>query len=465
LMKKTKQVPTELIRLNIEKLDSQGDGFGRDTAGKIVFVGGVLPGETVLVRKTTEKKDFATARLVKIELPHPERVVPFCPWHERCGGCQLQHASHPLQLRLKLQILEDAFSRIGRVLPIEGIASVCPSPLQDGYRNKISLPVSGTGTSSGIEIGYFQKRTHRIIPIDRCPVAMPDLNLLLAEMRTGLAKAGLSPYNELSRQGFLRHVVLRGGQETGELLIVLVVRRFPDAPVMKNLTALARRVRRRFPGLVGLALNLNPTDGNAIFGPLTKCVSGRSYFFERFGDFTLKFEATSFAQVNTKQAVRLYETVAREACPLGRENVLELYAGVGAMTCFLAAKASRVLAVEEWKPSAESMRENLMRNGFNNTRTIEGAAEDSDYETEGTFDTVVIDPPRSGCHPDVLKTISNLASSRIVYVSCNPSTLARDVKLLCQEGAYRLIKVIPFDLFPQTSHVESVTVLERALSS
>ncbi len=463
-MKKT-NVSTELIRLKIEKLDSQGDGFGRDAAGKIVFVEGALPGETVLASKTAEKKDFATARLVKIELPHPERIAPFCPWFVRCGGCQLQHASYDLQLSLKAQILEDAFSRIGRISPMEGISSVCPSPLQSGYRNKVSLPVSARGDSPGIEIGYFRKHTYRIIPIDRCPVAMPSLNLLLAELRPGLDRAGLSPYNELSRQGLLRHVVLRGGQETGELLIVLVVKRLPETPVMKNLTSLARRIRKRFPELVGLCLNLNPTEGNTIFGPFTRCVSGRSFYFERFRNFSLKFEATSFSQVNTGQAVNLYETAAREACPVGGENVLELYAGAGAMTCFLAARASGVLAVEEWKPSVESMRENLEKNGIKNARVIEGSAESTDFVASGPFEAVVVDPPRSGCHPNVLKSITSLAAPRVVYVSCNPSTLARDVKLLCQNGGYRLAKVMPFDLFPQTAHVESVAVLDRTPAS
>ena len=152
-----------MIRLNIEKIDSQGDGISRDANGKIIFVPGILPGETVLVRKITEKKDFATARLVEIEKNHAERVKPFCPWHERCGGCQLQHASYPLQLKLKGQVLEDAFSRIGRMVPAEGIIDpVQPSPLESGYRNKISLPVSGSANTGELEIGYFQKRSHRI---------------------------------------------------------------------------------------------------------------------------------------------------------------------------------------------------------------------------------------------------------------------------------------------------------------
>ena len=464
-MKTKASVSPELIRLNIEKLDSQGDGISRDATGKIVFVPGVLPGETVLARKTNEKKDFATARLVEIEKPHPERVKPFCPWYERCGGCQVQHASYPLQLKLKGQLLEDAFSRIGRMLPLEGFAQVGASPLESGYRNKISLPVSRSENSGTLEIGYFQKRSHRIVTIDRCPVAMPVLNEILKELRSGIAQAGLLPYEERTRQGLLRHVVLRGGQETGEILIVLVVHHSPDPSTTKNIISMARRIRKHYPQLVGLALNFNPSEGNVIFGPVTKSLSGRAFFYERLADMTFKFDATSFAQVNTRQAVRLYQAVANEACPSGDENVLELYAGVGTLTCFLAARSSQVLALEEWGPSVDCLKENVSRNGFTNVRALGGSAEKLDFSIIGPIDSVVVDPPRSGCHPDVLDSIARMSPRRVIYVSCNPSTLARDVSLLCREERFRLRKVLPFDLFPQTCHVESIAILDRGSSS
>jgi 23S rRNA (uracil1939-C5)-methyltransferase len=460
-MKTKTTVSPELIRLNIEKLDSQGEGISRDSTGKITFVPGVLPGETVLARKTVEKKDFAIARLVEIEKPHPERVKPFCPWYERCGGCQIQHASYPLQLKLKGQLLEDAFSRIGRLLPLEGFAQVEPSPLESGYRNKISLPVSGSSSKGELEIGYYQKRSHRIVTIDRCPVAMPILNELLREVRTGILKAGLSPYDERTGQGLLRHVVLRGGQETGEVLVILVVHHSPEPSVSKNLISLARRIRKRYPELVGLALNLNPSEGNVIFGPITKSLSGRSFFYERLADMNFKFDATSFSQVNTRQAVRLYQAVANEACPSGGENVLELYSGVGTLTCFLASKSSQVTAMEEWRPSVECLKENVSKNGFSNVRAVGGAAERGDFSAMEHPDSVVVDPPRSGCHPDVLGAVARLAPARVIYVSCNPSTLARDLAMLCREGHYCLRRVLPFDLFPQTCHVESVALLDR----
>lgn len=465
LMKTKSSVSPELIRLYIDKLDSQGDGIGRDASGKIVFVAGALPGETVLIRKTTEKKDFATARLVEIEKPHPDRVKPFCPWYERCGGCQVQHASYPLQLKLKGQVLEDAFSRIGRVIPTEGIAPVGPSPLESGYRNKISLPVSGSPGEGTLDIGYFQKRSHRIVTIDRCPVAMPVLNDIFKEVKTGLFQVGLRPYDERTRQGILRHVILRGGQETGEVIIILVVHHSPEPATTKNIISLARRIRKRYPQLVGLALNLNPTEGNVIYGPVTRSLSGRSFFYERLGEWTFKFEATSFSQVNTKQALRLYQTAASEACPRGGERVLELYAGVGTLTCFLAGRSSSVCAMEEWGPSIECLRENVSKNGFTNVRALGGSAEKADFTGQGDIDSVVVDPPRSGCHPDVLASISRLCPERVVYVSCNPSTLARDVGILCREEQFRLRKVVPFDLFPQTCHVESVAILDKTASA
>lgn len=459
-----RRVPAKQLHLVIEKIDSEGDGIARNGEGKIVFIPGALPGETVLADVTTEKKDYCTARLVKVVEPHPERVVPACPLHGKCGGCQLQHAAYPLQLQLKLQMITDAFSRTGRQVPLDGFEPVRPSPLTWGYRNKISLPVGGK--EGLLEIGYFRKKTHRIVPVDHCPVAMAGLNGLLAEIRRGLGLTGLVPYNESTGRGTLRHVVLRGGEGTRELLVVLVVREFPAFQVVDRLTALARRIRKRYPSLAGFVLNLNPSAGNSIFGPITRGLSGRTFFFERFGDMTFKFEATSFSQVNTSQAARLYEAAAGEACQAGTENVLELYAGVGTLTCFLAARASRVLAVEEWKPSVECLRENGVKNGLTNVKIVETPAERFDFQTDGIpFDTVVLDPPRSGCHPAVLESLRRLGAPRLVYVSCNPSTLARDVRLLCQNKAYRLRKVIPFDLFPQTSHVESVAVLEGAIRS
>ena len=459
-----KTVPDKLIQLTIEKLDSQGDGIARDGQGKVVFVPGALPAETVLAKITTEKKDYCTSRLVRVLSPHPERTDPACPLHGKCGGCQLQHASYPFQLRLKLQMLTDALSRTGKQVPLEGFEPVRPSPLALGYRNKISLPVSGEKTL--LEIGYFRKGTHKVVPVENCPVAMKGLNVLLPEINRGLRQTGLSPYDERTGRGSLRHVVLRGGQETGELLAVLVVREFPEPSTLDSLTALARRIRRRCPTLSGFVLNLNPSRGNAIFGPITRSLSGRSFFFERFGNMTFKFEATSFSQVNTRQAVHLYETAASEACPNGSEDVLELYAGVGTLTCFIASRASSVLAVEEWKPSVECLRENARRNGFSNVRAAEVPAERFDFNAgERPPDTIVLDPPRSGCHPAVLEAVSCLRAPRLVYVSCNPATLGRDVRLLHESAGYELRKLVPFDLFPQTSHVESVAVLERPIRS
>lgn len=459
-----RKVASQQLHLTIEKIDSQGEGLARNGQGKIVFIPGALPGETVLAEVITEKRDYCTARLVNVLKPHPERVVPACPLHGKCGGCQIQHASYPFQLHLKLQMITDAFSRTGRQVPLEGFEAVRSSPLVWGYRNKISLPVGGG--DGLLEIGYFRKKTHRIVPVEHCPVAMAGLNGLLSEIRRGLGQTGLMPYNENTGKGTLRHVVLRGGQETKELLVVLVVREFPASQVVDSLIALARRIRKRYPSLAGFVLNGNPSGGNAIFGPITRALSGRTFFFERFGDMTFKFEATSFSQVNTSQAARLYETASGEACQAGTENVLELYAGVGTLTCFLAKRASKVLAVEEWKPSVDCLRDNAVKNGLSNVKIVEAAAERFDFQTDGIpIDAVVVDPPRSGCHPVVLESLRRLTAPRLVYVSCNPSTLARDVRFLCQNDAYRLRKVIPFDLFPQTSHVESVAVLEGTIRS
>ena len=460
----SRAVSPVLTRLEILKLDSQGDGIARNASGKVVFVPGSLPGETVLASNVTEKKDYATARLVEVEKRAPERVLPFCPLADKCGGCQLQHASYPLQLHLKKQIIEDAFSRIARIEASEGISFVTPSPLLAGYRNKVSLPVSASLGGRGMDIGYYRKGSHRIVNVEKCPVAWDELNALLREVRSGLPRTGLAPYDEKKRQGDLRHVVLRGGQESGEVMAVLVVRRFPEPEVTRGLVSLARRIRKRHPLFSGLVLNLNSGEGNAIFGETSRALSGRIHFTERYGALSFKFEATSFSQINTLQAVNLYTAASEEACPNGDEKVLELYSGVGTLTCFLASRSQQVIAMEEWSPSVKCLRENLAMNGFPNTEVREGAAEASKFSGCEGIDSAVVDPPRSGCHPAVLESLVNLEPKRIVYVSCNPSTLARDAAILCENRQYRLRKVIPFDLFPQTSHVEALAVFERGNS-
>ncbi len=464
-MTKTNPVTQELFRIQIEKIDSQGDGIARDSAGKIVFVEGALPGEIILARKILEKKDRPSARIVRVETRNPRRVQPFCPYYIRCGACQLQHASYDLQLEMKKSVIEDAFSRIAKIVPSNAISPVRPCSLQAGYRNKVALPVSRSASPGGIEIGYYRKRSHRLVDIDRCPVAMPSLNTFLAEMKAALPSVGLVPFDERSGEGILRHVVLRGGQETGEVLVILVVHRYPDPSVTERVVRLARRLRKRHPCLAGLVLNLNPSGGNSIFGTSSKGLSGRTFFIEKYDNFEFKFEATSFSQVNSAQAAELYRTAAREACPKGSERVLELYSGVGTLTCFLSARASRVVALEEWEPSVECLRENLIRNKLSNVDVLSGAAEKTDWDIKGPVDTIVVDPPRSGLHPSVTDSIKELAPDRIVYVSCNPSTLARDIGALCNGGGYSLCKVLPFDLFPQTSHVESVAILDRPFSS
>lgn len=435
----------ETTVLKIEKLSSDGSGIARTPEG-IFFVKGALPGERVVAEILQRKKDFTLARTQRILEASSGRVKPRCPVFELCGGCQLQHADYPLQLQIKADMVHDALTRIGSFsLPqLHCVAS----PQQWGYRNKASFPIrkiKGKPTA-----GFYQAGSHKLVCLESCPVNAPILNRLFTAMQAELPTLPLDVYDERQHQGAMRHLILRTGVNTGQTLVSLVINGRLDARAVKSIAGLSRSLKN----LTTLTLNHNSRPGNVILGAHTEALKGDGTLTERLGDQSFVFDTSSFFQINTEQAHQLYDYVNELA---QGENALELYSGVGSLTCRLS-NVKSVTAVEEWSSAVEFMKKNLEINGITHVTPIQGKAEERILELDG-FDLVVMDPPRTGCERAVLDRIAQVRPQRVIYVSCNPSTLARDAKHLHTAG-YNLSSVQAFDMFPQTAHVETVALLE-----
>jgi 23S rRNA (uracil1939-C5)-methyltransferase len=449
---------TEPIELTIEKISSDGSGIAR-TAQGVVFVEGALPGEVVEAEVVSRKKDFAFARLVRVKEANERRVVPRCPVFGTCGGCQLQHASYRMQLEIKALIVKDALSRLGG-FDLRGLPDLecVPSPQQWGYRNKASFPVRKIRGKP--VAGFYEADSHRLVRLEACPVNAAPIDRLFAAIQKELPGLELDVYDEREHKGALRHVLLRAGLRTGEALVSLVVNGRLSSRNVKSIVGLYLPLKKAVEAVnsrvTTLTLNHNSRPGNVILGDRTEPLKGDGLIGERLDDWTLRYDTSSFFQVNTEQAAQLYRCAGELA---EGQNVLELYSGVGSLTCYLA-KADSVTAVEEWGSAVGLMERNMRDNGIANVRSLKGRAEDVMTDLPGGYDVIVLDPPRSGCERAVLNKILEFGPKNVLYVSCNPATLARDAKIL-GEGGYRLKFLRAFDMFPQTVHVETVASMER----
>jgi 23S rRNA (uracil1939-C5)-methyltransferase len=441
------------VVLRTEKFSSDGSCIARTSEGLVVFVPGALPGEEIRGRIVRKKREYAIAETEEILFPHPGRSLPFCPLYERCGGCQLQHAEYTLQCRLKRDIVLDAFERIYRG-PFPDISSCEPSPRERNYRNKGSLPLGGSGGKT--EAGYYARRSHDIVPVASCPILSRGIGDLPGTVSGILSSLGFPPYDEKNGKGLFRHLILRCGTGTGDVLLSLVAaRKLSRSEKERAEQRLVPLLRSQCPNLRTVTLNYNFSRSNVIVGETTETLFGDGLIEEELHPFRFRYDSTAFFQVNSEQAARLYETAAHMAGAGGTGKVLELYSGIGTLSCFLARDASSVTAVEEWLPSVERMRENVEVNGLSGKiRILPGPVEDNIRSLAADFDTVVVDPPRTGCSREAIRSILTIAPRDIVYISCNPATLARDGALLL-EGGFFSQEIKCFDMFPHTVHVET----------
>ncbi|MBP2649913.1 MAG: methyltransferase, TrmA family [Firmicutes bacterium] len=442
-------------KIDIAGLGHSGEGVGR-YQNFTVFVPGALPGEQVTVQISEVKKNYAKARLVKVDTASPDRVVPDCELFASCGGCQLQHLDYQAQLAAKRQTVVDAVNRIG------GLADVIVHPTLGAaqpwyYRNKMQFPVGGK--SGRITIGCYTQGTHNIINVEDCLIQHQANNLIAAKVRAIANELEITPYNERTGQGVLRHVLGRVGCASGEAMVVLVTAT-PELPQRAELIA---ALRDNIPGLVSIAHNINTRNTNVILGNRTKTLWGQNTITDKLGEFTFHISAQSFFQVNTAQAAILYTKAVEYAGLTGSQTVIDAYCGTGTITLFLARQAVKVYGIEIVESAIHDAKLNAKINNISNTEFIIGDAVEimpQLYQDGIRPHAIVVDPPRAGCAPAVLEAFANMQPERIVYVSCNPASLARDLAVLDSHG-YKAKQIQPVDMFPQTYHVETVTLLQR----
>ena len=437
----------------VEGYTSEGQGVVR-LDGAVVFVPGTIRGEEIDLRITKVMKTAAAGELVKLRTPSPERTAPECPYFGRCGGCQFQHMSYQEELWAKRQRVEDALRRLGGSdVPIEGILGA-KDPLH--YRNKSQYPVGADGS-----IGFYQLRSHKVVPIRRCLIQSEVSDAAAEAVGVWARRYKVPPYDETTGKGLLRHIYIRVNRK-GESLCCVVVngRQVPREP---ELVAL---IRAAAPKTVGVVLNSNTRRGNVILGEKYRTLWGQDFLMDTLRGLTFKLSVPSFYQVNRDQAEVLYGKALDYAALTGEETVLDLYCGTGTITLCLARQAKRAIGAEIVAPAIEDARENAQRNGIGNVEFFRGDASDiaAKLEAEGLRpDVITVDPPRKGLAPDVIASVAGMAPERVVYVSCDPATLGRDVKLFAGLG-YQARRATAVDMFPGTAHVETVCLLSKLKS-
>ena len=447
----------DLITVRIDAIGNDGEGIGR-ADGYPLFIKDALPGDLAEVRITKAKKTYGYARLEKILEASPDRTTPQCALHRRCGGCQIQALSYEKQLSYKQQKVRENLIRIGgfsepEVLPVLGMEN----PYH--YRNKAQFPF-GKDKEGRIVTGFYAGRTHTIVPGTDCAIGVRENKEILELILQFMNRHGIEPYNESTGKGLLRHVLIRKGFATGELMVCLVIngRSFPKAELLADALF-------KIPGMTSFSLNINRKNTNVILGEEVIPVRGKTYITDRIGDISYQISPLSFYQVNPAQTEKLYRTALDYAQLTGNETVWELYCGIGTISLFLAQKVGKVFGVEIVPQAVEDARRNAELNGMENVEFFEGKAEEvlpEKYEKEGILaDVIVVDPPRKGCDEACLNTMLKMEPERIVYVSCDSATLARDLKILCADGRYQIEKVQPVDMFPHTAGVETVVLLSH----
>jgi 23S rRNA (uracil1939-C5)-methyltransferase len=443
----------DLIELTIRDLSDRGDGVGR-WENRVVFVPDTVPGDRISVRLLYVKPEYAHGKWVELLEPSADRIRPRCIVADKCGGCQWQQVSYAVQRQAKRNQILQALERIGGFAAPEVLELL---PMEDDlhYRNKSTYPV---GRSDRVIAGYYQKGSHSIVNLNQCPIQDKRLNPLLEAVKQDIQKRQWSIYDEKTHQGNIRHLSLRIGRRTGEMLLTLIAqdRQIPD------LWQQATLWMQRFPGLVGVCLNLNAAKTNVIFGKETFCVAGRGHLEEIFAGLTFQMRPDTFFQVYTEQAEALLTWIGEQLQLQGTELLLDAYCGIGTLSLPLAKQVQQVVGIEVQAEAIAQAKYNADRNQITNAEFQIGTVEAILPSFALQPDIVLLDPPRKGCDPIVLDRLRQLHPTRIAYMSCNPATLARDLKILCAENRYQLQLVQPADFFPQTSHIEAAAILQRA---
>lgn len=454
----------QIISLEITGVTAEGNGVGRyteekDTSGLVVFVPFTAVGDQISCRILKVQKTHAYGKVEELLVPSPDRCgedgADTCVAFGKCGGCAWRHVTYEAELRYKWQRVEDALRRIGGL-------SVVPDPIvaceaADHYRNKAQFPVEA-GEHRPL-IGFYAPRSHRIVEQRDCALQPVIFKTILDIVAKWVQKTGLTIYDETAHKGVLRHIYLRQAEATGQIMVCLVCTsgKLPDS------RDLIEALRAAVPGLASVVVNLNREDTNVVLGNNGFTLWGADYIVDQLCGLRFRLSPRSFYQVNRRQAEKLYRIAARLAGLTGVETLLDLYCGTGTIGLSMAKNAGQVIGVEAVPQAVEDARRNAEDNGITNARFLcadAGQAARQLKEEGVSPHVVVIDPPRKGCSPDVIVTIAEMHPRRVVYVSCDPATLARDLKLFAEKG-YETRSVTPVDMFPRTPHVETVVLMTQ----
>jgi 23S rRNA (uracil1939-C5)-methyltransferase len=444
----------QLVEVRITDLNDTGEGVGR-LGGRVVFVPDTVTGDRILVRLVHVKANYANGKLHEILELSPHRIRPNCIVADKCGGCQWQHIDYEYQQSAKHNLVVQALERIGGFTQ-PPVAPILTSDSFLAYRNKVTYPLKRSATGQ-VQAGYYQKGSHQLINLNQCPVQDSRLNPLLAEVKQDIERMGWSVYDERRHQGRIRHLSLRIGRRTGEMLLTLIATDWK----LGDLDVQAQQWMTRYPKLVGVSVNRNPNRTNAIFGDETRCIAGQPYLKEEFAGLEFQLSPETFFQVNTEAAEALLNAIAQQLALKGDEVLVDAYCGIGTFTLPLAQRVRQAIGLEVQPASVEQAQKNAQLNGISNVMFKTGTVETLLPQLGITPDIVLLDPPRKGCDRKVIETLLEILPERIVYISCKPATLARDLKLISQTGSYQLDHIQPADFFPQTPHVECAAFLTR----
>ncbi|GLB59910.1 23S rRNA (uracil(1939)-C(5))-methyltransferase RlmD [Cytobacillus sp. NCCP-133] len=440
--------------LTIKRLGINGEGVGYFKR-QVVFVPGALPGEEIVAEATKVNPKFSEAKIKKIRKKSEYRVQPPCPVYHECGGCQLQHLRYDRQLMEKRDIIFQALERHTKLNPEKlNIKETIGMDDPWNYRNKSQFQV---GQKDGkVLAGLYGMNSHRLINIEHCAVQHPQTTKATETVKRILQDLRIPIYNERTRKGLVRTIVARVGIQTGELQIVLIT----TQKELPKKDMIIERIKSELPEVKSIIQNVNGEKTSLIFGHETLNLEGSDFIQETLGDLQFELSARTFFQLNPEQTVKLYNEVKRAAALTGKEKVADAYCGVGTIGLWVADQAAEIRGMDIIRESIEDAKKNAVRHGIKHAKYVVGKAEEwlPKWTKEGWEpDVIIVDPPRTGLDQQLLKTILKVQPKKVVYVSCNPSTLAKDISVLSSK--YKVKGIQPVDMFPQTAHVESVTEL------
>ena len=444
----------DIINLEITDITDEGNGVGKHD-GIAVFVPFAAVGDKLSVKIVKTQKSFAYGIIDSVILPSKTRIENDCPVFSKCGGCSLRHISYEAELAVKENIVRNAFKRIGGIDTEFDKILGCDEIYH--YRNKAQYPVAKT--ENGAVFGFYAMRSHRVIPFSACLLQPKVFGEISEKVLEIAVKKGISPYDEKTNTGLLRHIFLRRGYHTGEIMLCLIVRKNCE----REVKSLSNEIVGLFPQVKTVVMNINPDRTNVIMGKSSKAVFGDGYIFDTMCGNRIKLAPEAFYQVNTAQAEKLYRIATEYADLKGDETLLDLYCGTGTIGLSMAEKVKKLIGVEIVHEAIENAKENALIHSIDNAEFICGDAGTvaTRLIADGVKpDIIVLDPARKGCDSIAIDAILKMSPERIVYISCNPATCARDLKLLCENG-YEVKKARAVDMFPRTNHVECVSLLTK----